>query len=169
MTRILVTYASKHHSTEEIAEAIADELRSQGNEVECVAADQAPAPSGFSAVVLGSAAYAGRWRREARHYLKAHHDELAEIPFWIFTSGPVGEKAEIDFTENQKWLEPRKVIELAESAGVRGHTVFGGKVPDDPGNFVERAMAKNTPEEFKDIRDWDQIRGWARDIAGELE
>lgn len=168
MPRILVAYATKHHSTEEIAEAIAEELRDRGDDVECMAAGDAPSPERFDAVVLGSAVYAGRWRREARHYLKSHHDELAELSFWIFSSGPVGDMAEVDFSENEKWLEPHKVLELAESAGMRGHIVFGGKVPSDPGNFVERSMAKNTPEEFKDIRDWDQIRAWADEIADQL-
>ena len=35
--------------------------------------------------------------------------------------------------------------------------MFGGRVPTDPGNFVERAMLKNTPPERRDARDWPAI------------
>ncbi len=35
-----------------------------------------------------------------------------------------------------------------EHLGAREHVVFGGRVPVDPHNFIERAMAKNTPAEF---------------------
>ena len=29
-------------------------------------------------------------------------------------------------------------------------------------------MTKNTPPEYRDKRDWDEIRAWARGIAAEL-
>jgi menaquinone-dependent protoporphyrinogen oxidase len=54
---------------------------------------------------------------------------------------------------------------LAAQIGAREHVMLGGRVPLDPGNFVERAMLKNTPEEKRDARDWPAIGGWAREIA----
>jgi menaquinone-dependent protoporphyrinogen oxidase len=44
--------------------------------------------------------------------------------------------------------------------------VFGGRVPE--GGLVARSMAKNTPPEYRDRRDWDEIRAWAAAIASEL-
>ena len=41
--------------------------------------------------------------------------------------------------------------------------VFGGRVPRDPDDVVERAMLRDTPKELADRR------GWARRIATELE
>jgi menaquinone-dependent protoporphyrinogen oxidase len=35
MSRVLVAYATKHGATEEIAEAIAEELRQAGHTVDC--------------------------------------------------------------------------------------------------------------------------------------
>ena len=110
----------------EIARAIADELRERNLDVDCVEVEVASLGV-FDAVILGSAVYAGRWRSEARHFLKKHRDTLSKVPFWIFSSGPVGEKAHEDFEKNSKWLEPHHVLELAESAGMRGHVVFGGQ------------------------------------------
>lgn len=164
MTQILVTYASKHHSTAEIAEAIAQEIRAGGHEVVLEPARSAAAADGFDAVVIGSAVYMGRWRPPARKYLKRNIDALSKMPFWIFSSGPVGEPPE-DAEKQERFLEPHKVIERAEAAGVRGHVVFGGRVPQDPGGFVEKSMLKNTPQELQDLRDWDEIRAWAKQVA----
>ena len=168
MTRILVTYASKHGSTGEIARAIADELRERNLDADCVDVEVASLGA-FDAVILGSAVYAGRWRSEARHFLKKHVDTLAKVPFWIFSSGPVGEKAQEDFDKNSKWLEPHRVLEIAEKAGMRGHIVFGGRLPTDPEGFMENSMVRNTPEEFRDSRDWDAIRQWADGVAEQLQ
>ncbi|MBM7505427.1 flavodoxin domain-containing protein [Agromyces aurantiacus] len=167
MARVLVAYATKHHSTAEIAEAVAGELRARGHEADAVEASAATA-EGYDAVVLGSATYAGRWRREARRFLSHERDRLARMPFWVFSSGPVGEPKDDAPAEDDTWLEPRKVIEQAEAAGVREHVVFGGRLPEEPDGFIEKAMVRNTPEQFQDRRDWDEIRGWADRIADQL-
>ena len=46
--------------------------------------------------------------------------------------------------------------------------MFGGRLPIEPGNFIERAMVKNSPEELLDLRDWGSIRAWADGIASAL-
>jgi menaquinone-dependent protoporphyrinogen oxidase len=161
--RALVAYGTKHGSTREIAEAIAGELRMAGMTVDCLEASTVKAVSVYELVVLGSAVYMKRWRADAKRLLKRHQRELAGMPFWIFSSGPVGEKP-----APPKWSEPAAVIKLAEQLGVREHVVFGGRVPQDPGNFVERAMLRNTPAEYQDLRDWNEIRGWAARIAASV-
>lgn len=46
--------------------------------------------------------------------------------------------------------------------------VFGGRVPQDPGNFVERAMLEHTPADRQDLRDFDETQAWATGIAQAL-
>ncbi len=167
MSKVLVAYASKHHATAEIAEAIAAELRTRGLDADCVEAAQAGC-AGYQAVILGSAVYTGRWRKHARDFLAHNHDVLATMPLWIFSSGPTGEHAAEQLDDDSRWLEPHKVLELAEAAGMRGHMVFAGKVPDDPHGFMEKSVARNTPQAYRDARDWDAIRQWADEIADEL-
>jgi len=157
---VLVAYASKHGATREIAEAIADQLRDAGCTVDCREAHDAARPDGYDTVVLGSATYMKRWRREARQFLHHHRGALAQRPLWLFSSGPVGAD-----DPDPQWIEPHAVVEAAEQLGARGHVVFGGRVPADPHNFVERAMARSTPAEVADRRDWDEIRAFARDVA----
>ncbi|NYF16904.1 menaquinone-dependent protoporphyrinogen oxidase [Microbacterium sp. AK009] len=165
--RVLVTYASKNGSTEEIAEAIADELMAYGLDVECGSAHDADA-SDVDAVILGSAVYADRWLRPARRFLKEESDRLRGIPFWIFSSGPFGEQATSPTDDDLRWQEPPRVLSRAEALGVREHVVFGGRLPTEPHGFIENAMVRNTPDDARDARDWSAIRTWAASIAHEL-
>jgi menaquinone-dependent protoporphyrinogen oxidase len=162
MSRVLVAYASKHGATAEIARAIAGELESTGTSVDCLAADQVHGLEEYDAAVIGSAVYMKRWRPEARRLLKRNSSALAQRPFWIFSSGPCGEKPD------PSWSEPPRTIKRAERLGVRDHVVFGGRLPLEPANFMERNMVKNTPQESRDLRDWEAIRGWARSIHDQL-
>ena len=163
MSRILVAYASKHGATAEIAEAVADELRQAGHDVDCLSADQVDTLDGYDALVIGSAVYMKRWQPEARRLLKRHAKELAARPFWVFSSGPFGE------SPDPSWSEPPRTITRAEHLGVRDHIVFGGRLPLEPSNFMERAMVRDCPPDKRDLRDWDEIRAWAAKIGSELE
>jgi menaquinone-dependent protoporphyrinogen oxidase len=160
MTRVLVAYASKHGSTAEIAAAVAQTLNDCGLRAACVNAGEVSSLEPYDAVVLGSAVYMKRWRREARRFLHHHADALALRPFWIFSSGPVGDPA----NDNPGWSEPHGTIATAERLGVRDHHVFGGSLPAE-GHGMARSMAQSTPPEYRDRRDCEAIREWADGIA----
>jgi menaquinone-dependent protoporphyrinogen oxidase len=160
--RVLVAFAGKHGATAEIAEAIADELRGAGLDVECRPAGDVKHVNGYDAVVLGSAVYMKRWQHEARRLLHKHRDELAARALWIFSSGPFGEHPD------PAWAEPPKIVDEAQKLGVRDHAVFGGRLPTEPKGFIEKAMVRDTPPDVADLRDRDEIRRWAHAIAGEV-
>jgi menaquinone-dependent protoporphyrinogen oxidase len=161
---VLVAYSSKRGSTAEIAETVAATLRREGLGVCLESVDAVDCLDRFDAVVLGSAVYMKRWRGDAKHFLKKHRKALRQMPFWVFSSGPVGDPAKDD----PEWMEPPKLAERVEEMGGRAHVVFGGCVPAAPQGFMERAMAEEVPKEFRDRRDWDEIRGWTQQIAAEL-
>jgi menaquinone-dependent protoporphyrinogen oxidase len=160
--RTLVAYASRDGATQEIAEAIADELRRAGVDVVLADAGGIDDLGEFRAVVLGSAVYMGRWRPEARRFLKKHSKELGERPVWLFSSGPVGDE---DPPDDSRFAEPPFVKRHASRIGARDHVVFGGRLRTDSTSFMARSMAEKMPEETRDLRDWDEIRAWARKIA----
>ncbi|MGA2319642.1 MAG: flavodoxin domain-containing protein [Solirubrobacteraceae bacterium] len=165
MTHVLVAQASKRGSTAEIAGAIADVLRQSGLEVDCRPAGEVGGLDPYDAIVLGSAVYMKRWQGDAKHFLRKHAEALSRLPFWVFSSGPVGDPST---TPDPAWLEPPRIIDRAQQLGVRDHVVFGGRVPAEPRGPIERAMVKNTPVQYQDRRDWDEIRSWAGRIASEL-
>lgn len=161
---VLVAYASKRGSTAEIAETIAATLRRQGLGVCLERCEDVEDLDRYDAIVIGSAVYMKRWRGDARHFLKKHRKALRQKPFWVFSSGPVGDPA----NDNPDWTEPPKIAAKVEELGSREHVIFGGRLPAEPKNFMEKAMVEGTPREFRDRRDWAEIRAWALRVAGEL-
>jgi menaquinone-dependent protoporphyrinogen oxidase len=130
---VLVAYASKHASTAEIAERIAAAMRDVGCDAQARPASEVRDVSEYGAVVLGSAVYAKRWQRDARSFARRHADALREMPVWLFSSGPFGA---VD--EHPTAPMPPVAERLAAQLGARDNVMFGGRVPTDPGNFVER-------------------------------
>ena len=162
---VLVAFASKRGSTTEIAETVAASLRRGGLDVSLRPVEAVRDLDDYDAAVIGSAVYMKRWRGDARHFLKKNRKKLRQMPFWVFSSGPVGDPVD----DNPEWMESPRFIAKLEEMGVRGHVVFGGRVPADPHGFVETAMVEGTPEQYRDRRDWNQIREWAEAVAAELK
>jgi menaquinone-dependent protoporphyrinogen oxidase len=162
--RVLVAYGSKYGSTAEIAGAIGDTLRAAGLPVDVRAAREVSSLDPYRAVVLGSAVYMGRWRRDALRLLR--RPELTGLDVWLFSSGPVGDEKG-DHSEVDRWTRPPQVDQQAERIGAHDHVGFGGMVAEDAG-FMRKRMARGMPPEMRDLRDWRLIEAWARSIAAAL-
>lgn len=160
--KVLVAAASKYGSTTEIADAIGQELHTQGLEVEVLPPARVTALDDYDAVVLGSAAYVGRWREPAKKVVERFGDELQNRPVWLFSSGPLG-------TPPKPEEDPVDVTRLMSATRAREHRVFAGKLDRSRLNFLEKAVVIALRAPDGDFRDWDAIRGWARQIASELQ
>jgi len=77
---VLVTYASKHGSTQGIAEAIGERLRERGMDAEVRPVRDVDGLERCDAVVVGSAVYLGSWMKEALAFLDRHAEALGRIP-----------------------------------------------------------------------------------------
>jgi menaquinone-dependent protoporphyrinogen oxidase len=62
---VLVAYASKHGSTQGIAE----QLRQLGKEAEARPVEEVSDPGSYEAFVIGSAIYYGSWLKEATEWV----------------------------------------------------------------------------------------------------
>jgi menaquinone-dependent protoporphyrinogen oxidase len=160
--QVMVACASKHGSTEGIAQAIADRLRQQGHGVVVARAADVADMHGIQAVVLGSAVYAGSWMHEATEFAEGNAQVLSTMPVWLFSSGPLG--TEVHDEEEQ----PRQLPELTRALHPRGHRVFFGALDHDKLGFGERMMVKAVKAPQGDFRDWNAIAGWADEIARDL-
>lgn len=148
MSDVLVVYATKHGSTQAVAEAVATTLRATGARVECQPARRVREPvTGFDLVVLGGALYNGRWHRDAHRFLKRHRDHLPAVA--VFAMGPRDD-------EPDAWRRARSQLDraLARHAELAPTSValFGGV--DPPGKRRTR-----------DLRDWARIEAWATEVT----
>jgi menaquinone-dependent protoporphyrinogen oxidase len=160
---VLVAYASKHGSTEGIARAIAERLTDRGHTAQATSVTAQEGPGTAGAVVLGSAVYAGSWMKEATAWAERHAEELARIPVWLFTSGPLG--TDVEDEEEQ----PKQLPALTEALRPIEHRVFFGALERDQLGFAERMIVKAVKAPDGDFRDWDAIAAWADAIAVRLD
>lgn len=158
---ILVTAASKHGATSEIADAIAAELAAEGMTVTRLEPEQIDGVEPYDAVVLGSAIYAGRWQKDARRLVDDLAGQLETRAVFLFSSGPIGDPPMPE-------TEPVDVAEVAAITSAVDHRVFAGALEQSRLNFGERAIVAALRAEYGDFRDWDEIRAWARAIASRL-
>ncbi|MCK4732225.1 MAG: hypothetical protein KAT65_07180, partial [Methanophagales archaeon] len=111
-TQVLVIYATKYGATAEIAEKIGNVLRQAGLRTDVLPTDRVSDLTPYKAVVLGSAVYIGRWRKEAAKFLKANEKVLAEQLVWLFSSGPTGEGNPVELTKG--WHFPKALQPIAD-------------------------------------------------------
>lgn len=159
--RVLVTAASRHGATAEIAAAIAAGLIDAGLEAEHHSPEAVESLEGYDAVVIGSAIYVGRWLEPARRFAQRFYADLLARPVWIFSSGPIGEPLEP--TE-----EPRDGVRLRQQLAAREHAVFPGRLNQEGLGWVERSITGMIRAPGGDFRDWDAIARWATEIAEAL-
>jgi menaquinone-dependent protoporphyrinogen oxidase len=154
--KILVTYATKKGSTREVANALAEELRSRAAEVTVLAADDVADIAPYDGVVLGGSIYMGRWHADARRLLERFSEQLLDRQLAVFAIGPLTSSPD-DLAAARRQLD-HALDKLAE---VHPATVavFGGVVDPAKLHFPFNHMAAT------DARDWDQIRSWARKIG----
>jgi menaquinone-dependent protoporphyrinogen oxidase len=159
--KILVAYGTKRGGTQGLAQILGHSLATRGAEVAVEPAVSVSDVRGFDAVIVGGSLYIGRWHRDATRLVKRCADDLAGLPVWLFSSGPLGEDAE----EHPDVPPVDKVAGLMERIGARGHVTFGGALEPDATGFIASKMAKTMAGDW---RDPDAIDEWADEIMASL-
>ncbi len=163
---ILITYASKYGSTGEIAHKISEVLRQAGWQATVLPINGFVDLSSYSAVILGSAVYIGKWQKEAAAFLRTNEKFLACIPLWLFSSGPTGEGDAVGLLEG--WRLPADLQPIIDRIRPRDIVVFHGYINPDKLNFIEKQVIKSMKKPFGDFRDWEAITAWTTKITNEL-
>lgn len=158
---ILVAYATRFGSTQEVAEVIAESLRQAGLAVDLQPMQQVKGIDQYDAVVLGAAIYNAKWHAEAHHFLAQHQEILRQRPLAIFALGPLT-TGEVPMRNSHRQLDK----ELARYPWLNpvALEIFVGKYdPKKPGlGFFERMMPA------RDYRNWEAIRAWAQALPAQL-
>lgn len=159
-TTVLVAYATKYGSTQEVAEVIATTLREHGLEVEVRPAHEVRSLQGYGAVVLGAALYAGRWHADARHFLKRYRAVLLRLPVAIFALGPLDDS-------KKQWLDARTQLNqaLTKEPWLTPVNIemFGGVIDPAKLHFPFNHMPAG------DARNWTAIRSFAERVAAAFQ
>ncbi len=163
--RVLVTAASRHGATDEIARQIGDELAKALDfatvEVHVRPADTVDDVLTYDGAVVGSAIYMGRWQEPARRLVEGVDASHREMPVWLFSSGPIGDPP-------NPAGDSADAVELAQRPCVRGHVTFAGRLDKHDLRLTERAVVRAVKAPGGDFRDWTAIRQWARHVASEI-
>jgi menaquinone-dependent protoporphyrinogen oxidase len=172
--RILVVYASKYGATQGIAERIAEKLIASGCEARVQPAQAAgdlasDDLAAYDAFVIGSAAYMGSWRKEARDFVRRNREFLATRPVWLFSSGPLGTATrDAQGRDVLVTSEPREFTEFREAIGPRDLRVFFGAADRSTFKGIDRLFGRFFKSVEGDFRDWAAIDAWAEVLARAL-
>lgn len=164
---VLVAYATKYGATREIAERIGAALQDAGLSVRVAPADQVDNLAPYDAVVLGSAVYAGQWRKEAVEFLESNEQALSQRPVWLFSSGPTGEGDPVELMKG--WRFPEAQQSIADRIAPRDIAFFGGELDLQKVSLPEKLLIKAMKAPTGDFRDWEAIASWAGSIAEALK
>lgn len=155
--KVLVVFGSKRGGTAGLAQMIGNAFAHRDWSVEVHDAASDPPLGNPDVVVIGGALYANRWHRDARRFVRRHRPALAEMPVWLFSSGPLDESA------RPGDIAPvPQVQSLAQRIEANGHMTFGGRLLPDAHGLIAKAMAKKYAGDWRDPI---QVEEWVHEIC----
>jgi menaquinone-dependent protoporphyrinogen oxidase len=164
-TSVLVGYATRYGSTQEVAETVAATLRECELAVDIQPLREVRTLAGYSAVVLGAPLFMFHWHKDALQFLSRHQKALLERPVAVFVLGPVH-----DPYDTQEWQDSHVQLdkELSKFPWFKpiALELFGGKY--DPAKLRPPINWLAGKEPASDLRDWTAIRLWASDLAAKI-
>jgi menaquinone-dependent protoporphyrinogen oxidase len=163
---ILVTAASHHGATYEIAETIGRVLHERGFDSTISRPEQVDGVAGYDAVVIGSAIYSGHWLEPANDFARRFAHELAQRPVWLFSSGPVGDPRRK--LVQKMTADPVELPTVLAQTHAREHRILAGRLAGDHLGRAQRLSLLIFRGFQGDWRDWAEIERYASAIADAL-
>ena len=160
--KVLVTAASHHGATIEVADAIARRLTSDGFEVVRKSPEEVDSVDGFDAVICGSAVYMTQWLPEAHDFMERFAQQLHKLPVWAFSVGMNGVPKHVP-------QDPSRIGPVLTRVDAKELRSFAGRYYPSILSLRERAIVRLAGAVEGDFRDWNAIDQWADSIAQQLK
>ncbi len=171
--KILVAYATRYGSTQQVAEQVAATLRDCGLAADLSPMRQVSSLDGYRAVVLGTPIYMGHWHKDTNIFLSRYREALTGgLPVAIFAGGPITKGDEKEWQEVRKQLD-QELAKFAWLAPIAVEIVAGRFDPAKL-HLSDRLIAGLPASPLhgmpaSDLRDWKAIRAWASNLAEKLQ
>ena len=159
---ILVTAASKHGATDEVADAIAKRIEASGITVDRLAPADVTSVADYYAVIVGSATYILQWMPEAHDFMERFKDQLPVGQVWAFSVGMNG-------VPKHSKQDGSRVGPLLTHVKCRELRTFPGRYKPSLLSLRERSVARLAGVVEGDFRDWEAIERWADEIVDALK
>lgn len=160
---VLVAYATHSGATRTLAETIAETLVGEGVAADVVDIEDAPDPSAYDAVVVGSAVRIESVEKSLERWSAAHADALASRPVAFFScSGSAADPAKREHQKATDGYLAHAPFEAVAAANFPGWVLMD-RIP-----MHERVMLKSMRTPTGDFRDLDLVASWAREIRPSL-
>jgi len=162
---ILVTYATRTRSTNEVADVIGEGLATRGFVVDVKPVKENPSLEGYHGAILGSAIRMGSWLPEMFEFVRKNQAQLNQMPTAIFTMHilNVGKDKASRAARNAYTTPVRKMITPVDEA------FFAGSIDlaklSFPDRILTRLMVGDDSPKVGDFREWDKVRAWAKEVS----
>jgi len=184
-TKILIAYGTRYGATRSTTEEIAKVLQGEGFEVKVVNLKEEKVKdiSKFELVIIGSGMRMAMWTSKAKAFLKKFSSELKKKKVAIFVSSGAralmeykGEHDEITRI-TKKYLEDKaskydlNPISMTMFGGIWDYNqmskIYRKFLDAEKENFIPAGIKETEPGVY-DTRNWDEIREWAKELAGKI-
>ena len=179
--KALIVYATRYGATAGTSDEIGKILREEGFDVKIVNAKEEKIEdiSEYDLIVVGSGMRMGKWVDKAEDFLKNFQKEFEQKKLALFVSSmkTVAERE----GKTEEVAESRKVAleDIVAKYGLKPIMLgfFGGVIDYNKMGFLMRKTMewlkpqlekdgfKESEPGVYDLRDWDEIRNWARELA----
>jgi menaquinone-dependent protoporphyrinogen oxidase len=179
--KTLIVYGTRYGATTSTSEEIAGVLQTEEYDVKVVNAkeDKIKDISQYDLIIVGSGMQFARWTGEAEDFLKRFKKELAKkkVALFISTMKTVTEReGKIEELKKTRKMELEDKVTKYNLQPI-SLGFFGGVLDFNKMNIITRKTLgflrpqmekdgfKESPPGVYELRDWEEIRGWAKELA----
>jgi menaquinone-dependent protoporphyrinogen oxidase len=177
----LIVYGTRYGATASTSEEIAKVLYQEGFDVKVVnlKEEKIKDVSSYDLIVVASGMQIGRWTGEADDFLKRFQGQFEQKKLAIFVSSMKTVSEREGKTDDVAKIRKAALDDKVEKYNLNPISLgfFGGVLDFNKMNIIirktlggirsqlEKDGFKELPSGVYDLRDWEEIRGWAKELA----